>query len=97
MTATPTDRQRSTPQGDRETLAALAIGASAEVIAIIDHAGLGVRLMEMGFVPGTSVTLIKRAPFGDPLEVRVRGSHISLRRAEARRIEVRARDEAAAS
>jgi len=41
------------------------------------------RLLEMGFVPGTMVTLVKRAPFGDPLEFQVRGCHVSLRAAEA--------------
>ena len=35
--------------------------------------------MEMGFVPGTLVILVKRAPLGHPLELRVRGSHVSLR------------------
>ena len=72
------------------TLAELAVGARAEVVSLIDDTGLGVRLMEMGFVPGTVVTLLKRAPFGDPLEFRVRGSHVSLRRAEARRVATRA-------
>jgi len=42
------------------------------------------RLLEMGFVPGTVVALVKVAPFGDPLEFQVRGCHISLRAAEAR-------------
>ena len=49
---------------------------------------MSVRLLEMGFVPGAEVALIKRAPFGDPLELRLRGYHVSLRRAEAQRIEV---------
>ena len=40
--------------------------------------------VDSGFVPGTVVTLVKRAPFGDPLEFQVRGCHISLRAAEAR-------------
>lgn len=51
---------------------------------------MSVRLLEMGFVPGAEVALIKRAPFGDPLELRLRGYHVSLRRAEAQRIEVEA-------
>jgi Fe2+ transport system protein FeoA len=46
------------------------------------------RLLEMGFVPGTAVQLIKRAPFGDPLEFQVRGCHVSLRAAEAAQIAV---------
>ena len=46
------------------------------------------RLMEMGLLPGTRVIPRKRAPFGDPLELSVRGASISIRRAEARHIMV---------
>ena len=49
------------------------------------------RLMELGLVPGTDIEMIRRAPLGDPLEVRVRGVHLSLRRTEARHIHVAAR------
>lgn len=41
------------------------------------------RLMEMGLLPGTQVRFIRRAPLGDPLEVEVRGFHLSLRSHEA--------------
>lgn len=44
--------------------------------------------MEMGVVPGVSVRVIKSAPFGDPLEIRVRGYHLAMRRNEADAIEV---------
>lgn len=47
---------------------------------------MAVRLMEMGFVPGVTVVLRKRAPLGDPLELRLRGYHVSVRRSEARRV-----------
>lgn len=46
------------------------------------------RLLEMGFVPGTSVEVVRFAPLGDPIEVRVRGYHLSVRRVEARGIGV---------
>ena len=46
------------------------------------------RLMEMGLVPGTSVTVMNVAPLGDPLELHVRGSRLSIRRAEAAQVEV---------
>jgi len=49
------------------------------------------RLMELGFVPGTSVTVVRRAPMGDPIEFSVRGVHLSLRRSEANLIHVAAR------
>ena len=46
------------------------------------------RLMELGFVPGTTVTLVRRAPMGDPIELRLRGTHFSIRHSEADRIDV---------
>lgn len=69
------------------TLADLELGARARVTAVAGAGALALRLLEMGFVPGTSVALVKRAPFGDPLEFQVRGCHVSLRRAEAAQIE----------
>ena len=59
--------------------------------SVRDCRGVGAvyqRLCEMGFVEGACVRLVRRAPFGDPLEVELSGCHISLRRAEAAMIEV---------
>jgi ferrous iron transport protein A len=41
------------------------------------------RLMEMGLIAGTAIKVIKFAPLGDPIEIKMRGYHLSLRRAEA--------------
>ena len=46
------------------------------------------RLMDLGVVRGTTVEVIRRAPLGDPLEVRVRGFMLTLRRSEAEHITV---------
>lgn len=46
------------------------------------------RLLEMGLLPGTRVAMIRYAPMGDPMEIRVRGYHLSLRRHEADRVMV---------
>ncbi|MSU22188.1 MAG: ferrous iron transport protein A [Pedosphaera sp.] len=46
------------------------------------------RLREMGLLPGTTIKLVRWAPLGDPLEVKVRGYHLSLRKAQADHIEV---------
>jgi ferrous iron transport protein A len=46
------------------------------------------RLMEMGLVPGTEVTIVNVAPLGDPLEIEVRTCRLSIRRAEAAQIDV---------
>jgi Fe2+ transport system protein FeoA len=44
--------------------------------------------MELGLVPGTPVELVRCAPFGDPFELKVRGTHLSIRRSEAERVHV---------
>jgi ferrous iron transport protein A len=46
------------------------------------------RLMELGLVPGTRVEVLRRAPLGDPIELRLREIHLSLRRSEAAFIHV---------
>jgi ferrous iron transport protein A len=46
------------------------------------------RLMEMGLLPGTRVSVTRIGPFGDPIELRVRGYALSIRRHEAAAIEV---------
>lgn len=69
-------------------LSQLAVGQEA-VIASIDATSVAaVRLMEMGMTPGCSVKMIGSAPFGDPLEVEIRGYHLSLRKTEADLVEL---------
>lgn len=70
------------------TLTNLPIGAHAKVVAVNGNNAVTKRLMEMGVVPGVSVRVIKSAPFGDPLEIRVRGYHLAMRKSEADAIEV---------
>jgi ferrous iron transport protein A len=52
-----------------------------------DHGAVR-RLMELGLVPGTRVEVLRRAPLGDPIELRLRDVHLSLRRSEAAFIHV---------
>jgi Fe2+ transport system protein FeoA len=70
------------------TLADLQPGQSAVLREIALPASVRQRLMELGFLRGSTVTLVRIAPLGDPLEIRVRGFNASLRRAEAAGIEV---------
>ena len=70
------------------TLADLAIGSSGTVREVHGEPELRRRLLEMGLIPGTIVQLIRRAPLGDPLALRLRGYDLSLRTAEARLIQV---------
>lgn len=70
------------------TLTNLPIGSSAKVLAVHGNNAITRRLMEMGVVPGVVVRVVKSAPFGDPLEVCVRGYHLAMRKSEADAIEV---------
>jgi len=66
----------------------LRVGAHARVTAVKGEGAVARRLMEMGVVPGAPVRVVKCAPLGDPLEVRVRNYHLALRRSEAQTISV---------
>ena len=74
-------------QGTRK-LGELKAGTRAIVRRVSGEPGLLRRLMELGFVPGTAITLVRRAPMGDPIELRLRGTHFSIRTSEADRIDV---------
>ncbi|MBC7798778.1 MAG: ferrous iron transport protein A [Pyrinomonadaceae bacterium] len=65
------------------TLAALPIGAMAQVTSVSGETNISRRLLEMGVVPGATIRVVKTAPFGDPLEIRVRNSHLAVRKSEA--------------
>jgi ferrous iron transport protein A len=75
----------------KQKLSQLPIGENAQVLAIEGNNPITKRLMEMGVVPGVSIKVIKTAPFGCPMEVRVRGYHLALRRSEAETIEVKSK------
>lgn len=72
------------------SLADLVPGQSARVQRVAVHGALGLRLREMGLVPGTPVRLVRRAPLGDPLQFEVRGYQLSLRSTDAGCVEVEA-------
>ncbi len=61
-------------------------GTEGRVVSVGGSGPVARRLMEMGVVPGAPVRVIKFAPLGDPLEVRVRDYHLALRRSEAQTI-----------
>lgn len=70
------------------TLNRLKIGESGTVVGIEADRELRRRLMEMGFCQGTQVEVIRRSPFGDPIELRLRGYCLSLRNEQARCVSV---------
>jgi len=69
-------------------LAELAVGSEVSVTAVSGTGSFRRRLLELGILPGTRLELIGVAPLGDPLEILVRGSTLSIRRAEAATVEV---------
>lgn len=64
-------------------LSELAVGASAVVRELPKSGSAFVRLREMGMLAGTRVSLVRVAPLGDPLEFKLRGYHLTLRKSEA--------------
>jgi ferrous iron transport protein A len=70
------------------TLAGLPVGSRGKVVRIAGDDEISLRLMEMGLTPGVEFELIGVAPLGDPLELELRGYRLSVRRAEAARIEI---------
>lgn len=70
------------------TLAELKIGQSARILAVGGEGALRCRLLDMGLIPQTRLTLQKIAPMGDPLEIHIRGYELTLRREEAEKIEI---------
>ncbi len=75
--------------GTERTIDDLALGDTCEVVSVKPGTGLRRRLLELGFVRGTPLRLVRRAPLGDPIEVELHGAHVSMRRAEARTVIVR--------
>ena len=70
------------------TLNELKIGETAAITAVGGDGALRCRLLDMGLIPKTTVRVEKVAPLGDPIELRVRGYSLSLRKEDARNIEV---------
>jgi Fe2+ transport system protein FeoA len=82
--------QKRTNGSESHTLASLAAGSEANVVAVRGDNAVSRRLMEMGVVPGVSVKVIKTAPFGDPMEIRLLGYNLAVRKNEADAIEIEA-------
>ena len=67
------------------------------IVSVSGRNALAQRLMAMGFLPGASVKVVQVAPFGDPITVELEGWRVSLRRAEAETLRVRAEGEGSRS
>ena len=74
------------------TLKDIKIGKSAVVTAVGGEGALRQHFLDMGVIPGAEVTVVKYAPMGDPMELRVHGYELTLRLADAEKIQVKAID-----
>ena len=71
-----------------KTLMDLRVGEKATVKKVNGQGLLQKRLRDMGFITGVSIKMVKTAPLGDPMEFQLRGYHLSLRKNEARTVEI---------
>ena len=74
---------------EAQPLTSLALGATATVVEINLSPASRPRLMEMGLLVGSTVQLVRFAPMGDPVEIKVRGYNLTLRKSEAEQILVK--------
>ena len=70
------------------TLKELAVGKSGLITAVGGEGDLRCRLLDMGLIPNTKVAVMKIAPMGDPMEIRLRGYELTIRLEDAAKIEV---------
>ena len=71
------------------TLDELPIGKTATVSVVGGNGELRQHFLDMGIIPTTDITMVKYAPMGDPVEVRIKSYELSLRIADAKQIEIR--------
>lgn len=76
------------PAATALTLANLAVGAAATVIAVELWDSLGDRLVELGLTPGAPIAVLRRGLFGGPVQVRIRDFALSLNRLQAQAVRV---------
>ncbi len=75
------------------TLQHLPIGTSARIVSVSGERAYRRRLLELGLLPGARVEVLRVAPLGDPMELWVRGTCLSIRAREAAQITVTPGDE----
>ncbi len=73
-----------TPRG--HPLSNLKMGESATIETIAPTHTMRKRLLELGFIPGANIQVLRAAPFGDPIEVMVGGTHFALRKTDMAQI-----------
>lgn len=71
------------------TIDDLKIGDSGTIVSVGGEGALRLRFLDMGLIPGTRVRLQKIAPMGDPIQIQIRGYELTIRREDARKIEIK--------
>lgn len=71
-----------------KTLGDVPVGQSSKVVKLHGEGALRRHLMDLGLIRGTEFKVVKVAPLGDPVEIRVRGYELSIRKEEAAIVEV---------
>ena len=80
--------ENAEPRSDAEPLSGLQPGQRGRVMAIEVADSKKGRLLEMGLTVGAAIEVIRFAPLGDPMELKVRGANISIRKADASGVRV---------
>ncbi len=70
------------------TLNDIKLGCECRIVEVNLGGATGQRLMDMGFTPGTKVKIVRNAPLVDPVNLLLRGYHVSIRHNEAKGVEV---------
>jgi Fe2+ transport system protein FeoA len=70
----------------KKRLSELKPNKSGVIFSLQSQGSLNKRLLDMGFIKGTALQVIKVAPLGDPIDIRIKGYHLSLRKNEAAQI-----------
>ena len=70
------------------TLDSLPVGSTGRILSVGGEGALRLRLLDMGLISKTKVTVQKIAPMGDPIEILIRGYELTLRKEDASKIEV---------
>ncbi len=68
------------------TLTELELGQNAVITKVTGNGAIRRRMIDMGIVPGMEVRMERYAPLGDPIEIKLKGCHISLRKEEAENV-----------
>lgn len=71
------------------TINDLKVGQEGTILTVGGEGALRLRFLDMGLIPGTRVMLQKVAPMGDPIQIRLRGYELTIRREDAAKIELR--------